>query len=282
MANTSERELAVAIAFLVRAPQSDLCELFFTKRDCEYDRPVTAFGVIQGEGALRDLSRLHLDPNAHAMAKAYLHAKPGSDLNLSREEIAEFNALKRGRGPSSSGSRSRTGGTSWCATGRAVGLASTASSHTHGAVAGTTAPVRSSTARRGRRRGWRCTRRNSIVRSSSTRDRFRWKWRNGWTGRNSASTTGRRCRWSTVSTPGKATSTSSQSHFYVSRSYNSVQAIGGALPVEGGTVVVYLDRTSIDQVEGFGSEVNRALGERVRTVHVAEIFERMREAEATM
>ena len=63
---------------------------------------------------------------------------------------------------------------------------------------------------------------------------------------------------------------------YVSRSHNSVQGIGGAFPVENGTVVAYVQRTSTDQVAGFGGTTKRAIGVRMMASKVAESFERAR------
>jgi hypothetical protein len=48
-----------------------------------------------------------------------------------------------------------------------------------------------------------------------------------------------------------------QRQYYVSRGYNVMQAVGGFLPVEEGTVVVYTNRTSTDQVTGFGGGTKR-------------------------
>ena len=62
------------------------------------DPSVTAFARIRGDGSLRDFARLKLEPNADKMVQAYLDAKPGDVLNLSREEIAAFDALDKGQG----------------------------------------------------------------------------------------------------------------------------------------------------------------------------------------
>jgi hypothetical protein len=48
-------------------------------------------------------------------------------------------------------------------------------------------------------------------------------------------------------------------HFYASHDYNVMQAIGGALSTQEGTLVVYLYRVSTDQVAGFGGSVKRTL-----------------------
>jgi hypothetical protein len=48
--------------------------------------------------------------------------------------------------------------------------------------------------------------------------------------------------------------------FYVSHSFNASQASAGALPVEGGVVIFYANRTSSDQVAGFMSGMRQRIG----------------------
>jgi hypothetical protein len=48
--------------------------------------------------------------------------------------------------------------------------------------------------------------------------------------------------------------------FYVSHSFNASQGAAGALPVEGGVVIFYANRTSSDQVAGFMSGMRHEIG----------------------
>jgi len=48
--------------------------------------------------------------------------------------------------------------------------------------------------------------------------------------------------------------------FYVGHSFNASQAVAGALPVDGGTAIFYGNRTSTDQVAGFGGALKRKIG----------------------
>lgn len=66
--------------------------------------------------------------------------------------------------------------------------------------------------------------------------------------------------------------------FYVSHDYNEMQAIGGLLPVEGGTAVVYLNRTTTDQLGGFGASAKQAIGRTMMANQISEIFEKSRAA----
>src|SRR5262249_39925531 len=64
--------------------------------------------------------------------------------------------------------------------------------------------------------------------------------------------------------------------FYVSHDYNDTQATGGLLPVEGGTIVVYVNRTTTDQLGGFGASAKQAIGRNMMAKQIAEIFEKAR------
>jgi len=75
-----------------------------------------------------------------------------------------------------------------------------------------------------------------------------------------------------------------QRHFYVSRGHNTVQGVGGTFPVESDdgtkeTLVLYISRTSTDQVSGFGGSAKRTIGAKVMGGKIAENMERFRKLE---
>ena len=61
--------------------------------------------------------------------------------------------------------------------------------------------------------------------------------------------------------------------FYVSTGYNAEQSIAGFLPVEQGTIVLYMSHAFTDQVVGSGGSVKRSLGSRIMADKMKEIFE---------
>jgi len=61
--------------------------------------------------------------------------------------------------------------------------------------------------------------------------------------------------------------------FYVGHSYNSLQILCGFIPTQGQTLVVYLNRTSTDQVAGFMSGTRHDMGRRMMEKGVREQFE---------
>src|SRR5262249_46618460 len=69
-----------------------------------------------------------------------------------------------------------------------------------------------------------------------------------------------------------------QRQFYVSTGYNSEQAVGALMPVEKGTVVFYVNRTSTDQVLGFGGSAKRSIGSKLLASQLQALYEKVRKA----
>jgi hypothetical protein len=64
--------------------------------------------------------------------------------------------------------------------------------------------------------------------------------------------------------------------YYVSTAYNAEQSLAGFLPVEGGTIVVYMSHVFTGQVAGTGGSFKRVIGSRVMADQMKEIFDRGR------
>jgi hypothetical protein len=90
---SSERELAVGLAFLVQQPPTEVLKAFLSELDLRSDPKLAASVAIVGPGTPEDFAGLVLQPNGSAEAMRYLSASPGEALNLSPEEIRAFNAL---------------------------------------------------------------------------------------------------------------------------------------------------------------------------------------------
>jgi hypothetical protein len=66
--------------------------------------------------------------------------------------------------------------------------------------------------------------------------------------------------------------------FYVSRSHNSVQGVGGMFPLDqGGSFAIYVTRTSTDQVAGFGGAAKRTIGARIMSTKIAANIQQARQ-----
>jgi hypothetical protein len=63
-----------------------------------------------------------------------------------------------------------------------------------------------------------------------------------------------------------------QRQYYVSTGYNAEQAIVGFLPAGDGTLVVYTNHTSTDQLLGLGAAAKRAIGHTLMTNQLERIF----------
>jgi hypothetical protein len=92
----SERELALGMAFLVKAKPEDLEKLYREALVLKEVSVITAHGTITGEGTMADLAGMALQPNAEKEALRYLNVQPGNELNLDAKEMAAFQALKAG------------------------------------------------------------------------------------------------------------------------------------------------------------------------------------------
>jgi hypothetical protein len=90
----SERDLAVSLAFLVKASPGELAKRVLEASLREPDEGLTARGEIGKAGSIEDFAGLHLVPGGSEVAQAYVNAKAGGPLNLATAEIASFNALK--------------------------------------------------------------------------------------------------------------------------------------------------------------------------------------------
>ncbi len=69
-----------------------------------------------------------------------------------------------------------------------------------------------------------------------------------------------------------------QRQFYVSEGFNAEQAVAGILPTQGGTIVIYTNHTSTDQVSGFGGSAKRSIGSKLMSSELQEIFAKVQKA----
>ncbi|KAL7544745.1 hypothetical protein ACHAWF_008101 [Thalassiosira exigua] len=94
----SDKELSVKLAFHVNAKLEGNAKSIFldSPKKKEYDPAVESQGMIAedgGDGSLDDFKGIKLT-NEKVMDKLYQKAAPGSDLNLSKDEIATFKKCK--------------------------------------------------------------------------------------------------------------------------------------------------------------------------------------------
>lgn len=93
----SDKELSVKLAFHVEGKIENIKLVFLhLPAKKKYDPTVGDLGMIAtdgGDGSLEDFAGIKLSPNEVTMDKLYSNAAPGSDLNLSKDEIETFKKL---------------------------------------------------------------------------------------------------------------------------------------------------------------------------------------------
>jgi hypothetical protein len=83
-----------------------------------------------------------------------------------------------------------------------------------------------------------------------------------------------------LSVPQRPAFGSVQRQYYVSRSYNVEQSLSNLLAVDEGTIVSYTNRTSTDQVTGFGGDARRSIGRKLLGSQLEGLYRRVRQEAA--
>jgi hypothetical protein len=272
----SERELVAALAFQMPRSPVDLVAEIRGGLGNEIDPETLAWSAIASSPRIEDFAKLTLEPGTAARARAYLTAAPGGSLNLSSAEIASFQALAK-TSPSDA---------AVVAAVRNALLARVKAYQQKGldgiepyALAGgrqrspaeelRTATAASKALQRFVPRAYQMLNDYPASRPPGTEETFRWT------------------HFMAHGSPAIALVHHAfvpdgdawlvvQRMFYVSTGFNSTQALAALIPVEGGTVVVYGNRTSTDQVTGFGGSARRSIGGRVLVSQLEGLFQKAR------
>jgi hypothetical protein len=276
--SSNNRELAVALAFTMNLPPS-AAETKFRQAIYRGDTKVIAVGVISDAAPPDDFAKLTLGTQGAAAAQALLNASPGEAVNLSSDELAAFAAL-RAQSPDPARVQSvveqqlrvllraryqayRTGGLSAIAPydrghGRLVQPGVELRDSTEAsAVLSQFAPA-----------AYQLLLNYPQGKPAQLDERFHWVVYDI-SGNPTVALSHR--LWANA--PNAAIMVDRL--FYVSTGFNTEQAVGGFLPFNAGTMVVYNNRTSTDQVDGFGSSAKRAIGDHMMTSELAESFRRL-------
>lgn len=271
LTTTTDRDLNVGIAFLVKQDPAALARLLEDRQVRVVDPGVIARGDFHGDGSLEQLAGLTLSPTLIA---AFRNAEPGEDLNLSNEEIAAVHAA--GDDPTAIQQAVRALLLARYRAYRAKGLAGIASYARDGS---TTSPA-DDLARIDRNA------RATQILSPSFYDLL-----DAYPAQRPPDLA-ETLAWTQFEAHGEDTlalvhrfqatfdgiPVLVQRQYYVSAGYNAEQAIAGFLPLTDGTLVVYTNHTSTDQVAGFGSSVKRSVGRKLLASQLEEMFAKARAA----
>jgi hypothetical protein len=269
---STERDLNVGIAFLVKQDPDKLVRTVREQMVMQRVDPGTiAYAKFEGEGTPAQLAALKLTPS---QLEAYSNAKPGDDLNLSSGEIAALNAA--GKDPAAVQDKVRELLLARYRAYRAKGLAGMSPYARKG---GKTDPAADLAAV------------NATARKSALLPVAFYDLLDNYPQGIPADLVETHY-WAQFTAHGEDTIAlvhtmqgtfagdliGVQRHYYVSTGYNVEQALTGFLPVEGGTLVIYTNHTSTDQVAGFGGGAKRSIGRKFMAGELKKLFERGRTA----
>jgi hypothetical protein len=267
----SERDLAFAIAFLVKTPPEALAKQIAGGQLITADTQVKAYGEITA-GTLAEFAKLTLTGDeAKALAK---NAKPGDALNAS---TAELDALKKAAdGPAAMQEALRKILLARYQAYKASGLAGIAPYDRGGGRTGDPAADlrKASEATKILAKYMPTFQKALLDYPKSTvpgvQEKFFWT----------------KCVIQDVLTfvlshvmvaADGASRAAAKREYYVSAGYNAEQTVAGFLPVQGGTVAVSNVHAFTEQVTGMGGSMKRSIGSRVMAGKMKEIYEAARE-----
>jgi len=268
----SERDLAFAIAFLVKTPPETLAKQIVAGELVTADEQVKAYGEISGEGSLADFAKLTLTGDE---ARALAGAKAGGKLNLSASEIAAFKAIGGGAGQAVQEQLRRMLLARY-QTYRATGLAGIAAYDRGGGRTSDPASDlrKASEASKGLQKYLPAFQKALLDYPKASlpglQERFYW------TKSIIQGDTTYVLNHVLVAADGAARVVARR-QYYASTGYNAEQTVAGFLPVQGGTVVITTSHAFSDQVTGMGGSVKRSIGSKIMASKMKDIYEASRE-----
>lgn len=267
----SERDLNVGIVFLVakQSPAALARTVREERRVLHADPNVIAYGDFEGEGTLAELKGLRLTP---AQLKAFAQAAPGEEINLSLDEIAALHAA--GADAHAIENAVRAVLLARYRAYRAKGLAGIAPYARAGSA--TSASDELAAVNRGARASHILSPKlydpldhyPDDLPPDFTENLFWVQFR-----AHGEDTVALEHIFQATF---EETAVQVQRQYYVSTGYNAEQAIVGFLPVDEGTLVIYTNHTSTDQVAGFGGGAKRTIGRTFMADQLEKVFETTR------
>lgn len=273
----SERELTTGLAFQVPVSPSELVKSSAKDLLSRVDPNMIAYAAVPAPGSPGDFAKLTLQPDAQKRAQAYASAQPGDDLNLSTEEIGAFQKLGSGAAPSAVEPQVRSALLTRLQAYRTQGLAGIAPyARADGQSRSPAEELRTATQAAKKLQQYAPAAYQFLLsypngKPPGTEEIFRWSHFDAHGVPTIALT-------QLLLVPDGEAWIVAQRQFYVSAGYNAEQAVAAFLPSQAGTVVVYANRTSTDQITGFGGGTKRSLGSKMLASQLEGMFEKARAA----
>jgi len=263
----SERDLANSFIFLVKITPEALTKQLEEGQLTSGDPQVKTFGILRGEGSPGDMSLLTL---SDAQAQAFAKAKRGSALNLATSEITAFNAVAGG----DRAAVQRTLQEVLLGRYRAYrdgGLTSITPYDRGGSITDVAGDLRKATESFTVMKKYLPAFYAMLLdypkaREPQARERFFWAIYD-------VNGTPTYVLTHIMTVKDGANRVFASRQYYVSQGYNTEQALGGFMPVQGGTMVVYAAHAFTDQVAGMGGSLKRGIGRRVMAEKLRDMFE---------
>jgi hypothetical protein len=270
-AGAHERDLAAGFAFFVQLSPAELAKTLKAGLLNDVDENTIASQTISATGTLDDFAKLALKPETESRVKRYVSAAGGEDLNLSTDEIAAFNKLGATAAPAAVESQLRQSLLARYQAYRAKGLAGIApydrgKGKARSAADDLRAALESSKMlKKYAPQAYTAMMNYPSAKPSGADELFRWT-------QLSAHDVPTIVLVHGMYVPDGDALLVLQRQFYVSEGFNCEQAVAGFLPVEGGTVVLYVNHTSTDQVTGFGGGAKRSIGSKLMSSQLQGLF----------
>jgi len=271
----SERELTAGFAFHVPLSPADLVKN--SKQDLldRVDPNMMGFAAVSTPGSAADFAKLTLQPDPAKRAQAYTSAQPGGDLNLSAEEIAAFQKLASAAPPAVEAAV-RDALLARVQAYRTKGLAGLAPyALADGKTRSPGEEMRTATLASKKLEKYVPAAYQYLLsypkgKPPGTQETLRWS-------QFEAHGTPTIALTQMLVIPDGDAYVVAQRQFYASTGYNAEQALAAFLPSkDGGTVVVYANRTSTDEITGIGGGTKRSLGSKVLSSQLEGLFEKAR------
>jgi len=286
---SSENELALVVAMLVRAPVSKVLDIVQSGTIYKLNKEVIAFGEI-GDATMDkdDLTGLGFDASEAKEVAQLLKVKPGSTFNLSTAEIKRFNAIasrhqSKGAEKDAAVREAINAGYRAVLTGRykafrQSGLGGIAPYDRGGGKQGNPGKElvdKTKTYKLMQKRAPEFYHALLNYPHDSVDDiKNTFIWIKQLVNKRPAFILGHRM----LQVRPNEYAVSVFREFYVGHNYNSMQLILVTFPVKEGTFVFYSNRTSTDQVAGFGGGMKRKIGGQMLQREVVKLFTTYREA----
>lgn len=285
----SDKELAITMAVSVPAPLTDLLDFLRSGRALEIDRDILAHGVVPIDASGRfdaaAFAGVVLDPSEAKEIRRLLETGPGSSYNLSEREFRAFARLRQAFPAKECGTDPKCADAVVSAL-RKV-LQDRLAAYLDRGLAGVDAYVRDGDERADPA---------GELRQATGAAHFLEQWNpqvfEAFRDFPKGDQTGieNRFLWLKQTIQDRPTfilshrvlcvrdgiAFAAERQFYVGHSYNSQQILVGLVPMEGKTLIVYLNRTSTDQVAGFMKGTRHGVGRKMMEKGVREQFEEVR------